>query len=112
MSDVYVSVTGFRPKTGVQFARFWWHTLRSLAQARRSPGNIEVSARKIDGIYHTMSIWTDEASMIAFVRSGAHRRAMQNFREFGMGKTHGFGASGKPGWNAAYERWLLHAKEV
>jgi heme-degrading monooxygenase HmoA len=112
MSNVYVSVTGFRPKAGVQFVRFWWHTLRSLAQARRSPGIIEVSARKIDGIYHTMTVWTDEMSMVAFVRSSAHRRAMHNFREFGTGKTHGFVTHGPPGWNSAYEQWLRHAKEA
>jgi heme-degrading monooxygenase HmoA len=112
MSNVYVSTTGFRPKAGVQFVRFWWHTLRSLAQARRSPGIIEVSARKIGGTYHTMTVWTDEASMVAFVRSGAHRRAMRNFREFGSGKTHGFVADGSPGWNSAYGLWLSHAKEA
>ena len=112
MSNVYVSVTGFRPKAGIQFIRFWWRTLRALAQARRSPGNIAVSARKVGGIYHTMTVWTDEASMMSFVRSGEHRRAMHNFRELGSGKTYGFVADGIPGWNSAYELWLCHAREA
>ena len=112
MGNVYVSVTGFRPKAGIHFVRFWWHTLRSLAQARRAPGNIEVSARRINGTYHTMTVWTDEASMVAFVRSGAHRRAMRNFRAFGSGRTHGFVTDGSQGWNSAYELWLSHAKEA
>jgi hypothetical protein len=90
MADVYVSVTGFRPKAGIRFLRFCWHTLRSLEQARRASGNIKVSGRVINGTYHTMTVWTDKASMLAFVRCGAHRLAMQNFRELGSGKTYGF----------------------
>ena len=110
--SVYVSVTGFRAKSGVRLLRFWWHALRSLAQARRAAGNLKTEARSVDGIYHTMTVWADEACMRAYLRSGAHRRAMTNFRAIGSGKTCGFLSEADPGWDAAYARFQRDAREV
>jgi hypothetical protein len=76
----YVSVTGFRPNGLRAMPVFWWRTLTSLAQARSATGIVRVSARFIDGTYHTMTVWNDRESMLRFVRSGAHLRAMRNFR--------------------------------
>ncbi|MGR6743549.1 hypothetical protein, partial [Aeromonas veronii] len=42
---IYVSMTGFRPRGALQLPRFWWRTVRSLAQARRAPGNLLTAAR-------------------------------------------------------------------
>ena len=77
---MYVSVTGFVPKGMLQLPRFWWHTARCLAQAKSSAGNLLVTAKLLDGVYHTMTVWTDESSMRAYVKTAAHRRAMSNFR--------------------------------
>ena len=111
--SVYVSVTGFRPAGGaVRFLRFWWYTGLSLRQARRAPGLIAVMLRPVAGFYHTMTVWTDEASMRAYVRGGAHRRAMIGFRDLGTGRILGFVSDDDPGWDAAYARWQREAREV
>lgn len=110
--DVYVSVTGFRPRSPWSLPAFWWHTLTSLAQARRSPGIVAVAARVIDGTYHTMTVWSDEVNMRRFVTSAAHRRAMKNFRTLGAGKTYGYVCDHVPDWLSAYQLWCLHAKDV
>ncbi|GLH79906.1 hypothetical protein SSBR45G_48150 [Bradyrhizobium sp. SSBR45G] len=110
---VYVSVTGFRPHPGLaRLARFWWRTWRAAQQARRAPGNLRAELRPAGGIYHTMTVWTDEASMRAYVRSGAHRRAMIGFRDLGGGRTLGFAADAEPSWEVAYARWQREAREV
>jgi hypothetical protein len=110
--DVYVSVTGFRPKGLLSMPAFWWRTLTSLAQARKSPGIVAVAARVVDGTYHTMTAWTDEPSMRRFVTCGAHRRAMKNFRTLGTGKTYGYVCDHVPDWQSAHQLWCLHAKDV
>jgi len=110
--SVYVSVTGFRAKGGLRLLQFWWYALRSLAQARRAAGNLRTEVRPVDGIYHTMTVWTDEAAMRAYVRAGAHRGAMANFRDIGSGKTCGFPSEQDPGWEAAYARFQRDAREV
>lgn len=111
--SVYVSVTGFRPHRGLtRLARFWWHTLRAVRQARGASGNLRVELRPVNGIYHTLTVWTDEASMRGYVKSGAHRRAMIGFRDLGAGKTLGFAADTDPGWDTAYARWQREAQEV
>nr|WP_041757473.1 hypothetical protein [Bradyrhizobium sp. ORS 278] len=111
--SVYVSVTGFRPHRGpLRLARFWWRTMLAARQARAAPGNLRVVMGSVDGVYHTLTVWTDEASMRAYVRSGAHRRAMIGFRDLGGGSTLGFESDADPGWDAAYARWQREAKEA
>ncbi|CCE00675.1 hypothetical protein [Bradyrhizobium sp. STM 3809] len=111
--SVYVSVTGFRPHPGVlRLARFWWRTMQAARQARAAPGNVRVVMRSVGGFYHTLTVWTDEASMRAYVRSGAHRRAMIGFRDLGGGRTLGFAADTAPDWATAYARWQREAREV
>jgi len=112
MSGVYVSMTGFRAKGAAQLPRFWWHTLRTLAQARRAPGNLHVAANRVGEYYHTLTVWTDEVSMRAFLTAGAHRLAMQNFRAMGSGKTYGFLSEAVPEWDVAYGLWVRFAREV
>ena len=108
----YVSVTGFTPKNGFQLPRFWWHTLRCLNQARRSSGNLGVSARYVSRVYYTMTVWSDEESARAFVSLGAHRKAMSNFRSMGSGKTFGYRSSSLPQWEMAYSLWSRYGKDV
>ncbi|MGJ5180611.1 hypothetical protein ACQR16_25580 [Bradyrhizobium oligotrophicum] len=111
--SVYVSVTGFRPHGGLfRLARFWWNTLRATRQARNAPGNVRVVLRPVNGIFHTLTVWSDEASMRDYVRSGAHRSAMIGFRDLGSGRTLGFVADVEPAWEEAYARWQREARAV
>jgi hypothetical protein len=112
MSEVYVSMTGFRPAGLLRLPAFLWRTWRSLSQARRASGNLGVKARVVGGTYHTMTIWTNEASMRRFVQTGAHLSAMRNFRLLGSGKTFGYRCDVAPDWNALYRLWCSKAKEV
>ena len=111
-SEVYVSITGFRLKSSRHLVRFWWHTLRSIAQARRAPGNLSADMRTVNGVYHTLSIWVDEPAMRAFLITGAHRSAMKAHRTIGTGRTLGFITSYRPDWNAAIQRWERESCEV
>lgn len=112
MSDVYVSMTGFRPAGLMRLPAFLWRSWASLSQARKAPGNLGVEARVVNGTYHTMTVWTDEASMRRFVQSGAHRRAMRNFRALGAGKTFGYRCASAPDWPTLYRLWCTEARNV
>ena len=109
----YISITGLKLKRGpLNAGRFWWHAIRSMIQARAATGNISTEARTIEGIHHTLSIWTDEASMRAYLGSGAHLHAMRAFRQIATGKTIGFLADIPPDWSAVREIWLTRGRDV
>ncbi|MBC9879509.1 hypothetical protein G8O24_19395 [Bradyrhizobium sp. INPA01-394B] len=109
---VYVSMTGFRPHGIAQLPRFWWRTLQSLAQARRASGVVAVEARVVAGTYHTLTAWSDLVSMRSFVASGAHLKAMKNFRKLGTGRIFGYAPDQLPDWDTVYELWTRHGREV
>lgn len=109
---VYVSMTGFRPKGFVQLPAFWWRTITSIAQARQAPGNIAVMLKMVAGVYHTMTVWSDIESMKRFVTSGAHLRAMKDFRKLGSGRTCGCTRETVPDWQDMYEFWRLYGRDV
>lgn len=112
MRSVYVSITGFSLKAWPYLPLFWWHTLRSMSQARRAHGNLRVELRVVNGIYHTLTVWIDERTMRAFVMNGAHLQAMKANRRLGVGRTLGFTAHQAPDWETAMQRWISEAKEV
>jgi hypothetical protein len=109
---VYISVTGLRLHSAWQAPRFWWHTLRSLRQARHAPGNLRVEAHVIAGTHHTMTVWTDVAAMRAFLASGAHLAAMRAFRTIGTGRTLGYTTPEPPPWEEALARWRRESREA
>lgn len=112
MRSVYVSITGFRLKSWRYSPLFWWHTLRSIRQARRSRGNLRVEARRIRGVNHTLTVWIDESAMRSFLEQGAHLKAMKIYRRSGVGRTLGFNAHEPPDWELALQRWITEAREV
>jgi hypothetical protein len=77
MATMLVSVTRLRLRSTRFLLPFIVYSLRSLRQAKRSPGNVAVDTmRDHHGGYWTRSLWRDAASMRSFMTSGVHKRAM------------------------------------
>jgi hypothetical protein len=112
MRSVYVSITGFRLNRWRYLPLFWWHTARSILQARWARGNLFVEARVIGGVYHTLTVWIDERAMRAFVTAGSHLGAMKVNRKMGTGRTLGFYAHQVPDWQIAVQRWIVEARDA
>lgn len=112
MANVYVSITGLQLRSRRHFFRFWWHAIRSMAQARRAEGNIAADARLINGVHHTRTVWTDEASMRRYLTAGAHLQAMKAFGSIATGKTLGFYAEAAPDWSEVHSIWQSRGKPV
>lgn len=108
----YVSITGFTVRGPWAAPRFWWLTLRAMAQARRAPGNLVASGNVIDGVAHTLTAWEDRAAMRAFLTSGAHARAMRAMPGLGSGRTVGRAMERVPDWTEARAIWDAEAREV
>lgn len=110
---VYVSITGLQLKPGLANAlRFWWHAIQSMRQAQSAPGNISAEARLIEGIHHTLSVWTDEAAMRAYLVAGPHLKAMKRFHAIATGKTVGYLAEAAPSWPEVHGIWKERGKFV
>lgn len=72
-----VSVTRLRLRSARYLLPFIVYSLRSMRQAKRSPGNVATDARRDkQGAFWTRSVWRDAESMRAFMTSGPHKQAM------------------------------------
>ncbi|MEN9895173.1 MAG: hypothetical protein RIR97_1025 [Pseudomonadota bacterium] len=109
---VYVSITGLKLNRFFHSPRFWWLAIRSMRQALAAPGNISASAQTINGIHHTLTVWTDEAAMRAYLVQGAHLQALKAFRSIATGKTIGYMADKAPDWSEVHQIWLEKGKVV
>lgn len=98
---VYVSVTGLRLRSVWVWPRFAWHAVRSMRQARTAEGNLFADARRIDGVHHTLTVWTSRDAMRAYLVAGAHLEAMKAFKDIGEGTTVGYTADAVPTWWSA-----------
>jgi hypothetical protein len=106
----YVSITGMRVLRFWHYPRFAFHAVRSMVQAQSAPGNLVADARKIDGVHHTLTVWTDRPAMLDYLRSGAHRRAMKAFPQIGSGYAFGFEAEVPPDWSDVHALWLAEGR--
>ena len=107
MRSVYVSITGYRPQGWRHWPRFWWHTARSITQARRAHGNLRVEVRYIRGVHHKLTIWTDESAMWAFLVNGAQHETMKGLSQDRHRSPAGIycsPAAGLGGWVATLDR--------
>ena len=69
----FISVTRLRLRSVRYLPPFLWHTLRSLLQAKRAPGNVSARTRRAaDGAYWTLTAWDAPDAMRAYRNSGAH----------------------------------------
>jgi hypothetical protein len=112
MTPLYISITGLRVKSGFATMRFWWLTIPAMIQAKNAAGNISAVARAVDGTHHTLSVWRDKQSMLAYLRGGAHLKAMQNFKSLGSGSVYGCHADEAPSWETALKLLCEHGRVV
>lgn len=115
-----------RPERAVVFAsrfdakglRARWVLFRAGIRLRRAvltcPGALGVSLRAhpFAGRYFTLSMWKDEASLLAFARGDDHRRELSRINE--LGPVNGILISreadcARPGWPATLQ-WVAHAE--
>ena len=108
----YISITGLKMKSPFHAPRFWWHAIRSMAQAKRDPNCQLAIARQINGIAHTITVWNTRNEMLAFLRSGAHREAMRVFPKIGTGYGFGIEADMVPAWDDVHRLWLEHGETI
>jgi len=108
---MYVSITGLKLRGWQQAPLFWWHAVRSLVAARRTPGNLSATSRQVDGWQHTLTAWEDRAAMRRFLVCSAHRGAMGVAGKLGVSRTCGFETDHAPGWDEALAHWRMHARE-
>jgi hypothetical protein len=110
--DVYVSITGLQVRLVWHIPSFWSHAMRAMVQARTAPGNIFADARSINGIHHTLSVWTDKDAMRAYLTAGPHLEAMRLFPSIATGKVVGYLAQQAPDWSEVHAIWLERGRVV
>jgi hypothetical protein len=73
----FISVTRLRLRSIRFFPPFLWWGLLSGVQAKRAPGNLNATGLRDSHLtFWTLTAWTDEHAMRAFMLSGAHQRVM------------------------------------
>lgn len=82
-----------------------------MKQAQAADGNISSTAKKINGVYHTLTIWEDETAMKRFLYRGAHREAIAAFGSIATGKTFGYASSEVPNWDKVHLLWQQNGKD-
>ena len=111
-TEVYVSITGLQVRRVWHIPVFWTHAMRAMMQARTAPGNIRAEARSINGVHHTLSVWTDRKAMLGYLRAGPHRDAIRLFPRIATGKVLGFYAQEVPDWSDVPTLWAAQGREV
>ena len=106
----FVSVTRLRIRSPRYLPGFYWHTLLSTLQAKRAPGVMKVAfLRDANRTFWTLTSWADEPSMRAFMRSGAHKRAMPKLLDWCDEASVGHWTQETaelPGWREAHRRMV------
>jgi hypothetical protein len=78
-----ISVTRLRLRSVRFLPQFVWWGFRSGVQAKRARGNVTATGLQDSHLtFWTLTAWTDENSMRAFMLSGAHKRAMPKLVEW------------------------------
>jgi hypothetical protein len=79
----FVSITRLRVRSFRHLPAFIVYSILSSRQANAVPGNISAVTFKDAGlVFWTRSVWRDEASMRAFMTSGAHLRVMPHLLDW------------------------------
>ena len=103
-----ISVTRLRLRSLRFLPGFLWYTMRSIKQAKRTPGNLGVRTRKTKGLaFWTLAMWRDNQAIRSFVPASPHREAMQklpHWCEEAAFADWEQDTAGWPSWEAASER--------
>lgn len=99
---MYISITGLKPKNFWGILKFWKLAIPSFNQAKSADGNLYCSVKKINGVQCTLTAWVDRESMLHFMRSGIHLKAMKSFHKIATGSTHGYVSETIPSWEEAF----------
>jgi hypothetical protein len=83
-----------------------------MIQVRKAPGNISADAKTINGVHHTVSVWSDEEAMRHYLVTGAHLSAMKSFHSIATGKTLGYTADHAPSWDEVHILWKEKGVEL
>lgn len=110
--DVYVSITGLQVRRVWHIPSFWSIAMKSMVQARNAPGNISADARTINGVHHTLSVWTNKDAMRAYLTTGPHLEAMRLFPSIATGKVVGYQTNRIPDWSEIKAIWRDHGRNV
>lgn len=79
----FISVTRLRLRSIFYLPAFFWHAIPSMSQAKRATGNLQTITRQQGAtVFWTLTVWEDEASMRAYMTSGAHRQAMPKIAQW------------------------------
>lgn len=110
--EFYVSITGLQVRQPRYLPSFWSHAVRAMAQARSAPGNISADTRTIDDVHHTLSVWTDQAAMRAYLTTGPHLAAVRLFPTIATGKVVGYLTREVPEWSEVHAIWMEQGRVV
>jgi hypothetical protein len=102
----FVSLTRLRVRSVWLLPKFFWYAVLSSQQARKAPGNLGVELlNDTNFAYWTKTLWKDEASMRAFLLSGAHRAAMPVLQQIvDEAQVAHYSADALPDWKEAHRR--------
>ncbi|MEN9399049.1 MAG: hypothetical protein RL632_150 [Bacteroidota bacterium] len=98
---MYISLTQLKPKGVFSYFRFWFLAIPTFRQAQTANGSLSVSAKRVNGSQCTITSWESREVMLAFMRSGAHLKAMKAFHKIATGRTYGFESDQLPTWTEA-----------
>lgn len=107
-----VSLTRLRVRSMWLLPRFFWYAVPSSQQARKAPGNLGVELlNDTNFAFWTKTLWKDEASMRAYMLSGAHRKSMPVLQEIvDEAQVVHYTGDALPDWQEAHRRLLESGK--
>jgi len=105
MGQYCVSVTGLQLRRWWYAPLFWRHAWLSLKQVERAEGIVFADARRVNGVHHTLTVWTDERALKQVLYRGPHRAAIRVFPRIADGKTCRYLSDGIPSWEEALAEW-------
>lgn len=109
-----IAVTRLRVRSFRFVPAFVWHAMRSARQAQRSTGILGIDlVRESKLTFWTVTAWTDEDAMRAFMMAPPHRKAMARLPEWcdEAAVVHWEQKEAKlPDWHEAHRRLAAHGR--